>query len=231
MSFYRSPTSISPGSPIHLTSANLTRLTNALDARRQDRLDLGAEYRALMSRLRPDAGPSVFRHQRPVEKATIDLTDRRPVPGKVETAGAIDEDARFADDVARIERGDSLEEMPDIKTQMAHVARKAQATEAVIEKLEEEFRVEFMKLAAAHCAKLKPAHDEQTRKFFKLFGEAFSVYADLRKTRQDLTDSQMGFGGLFAVNLDFLRGDDVASMFHEAKKAGYVSSIPESLRV
>ena len=109
-----------------------------------------------MSRLRPDAGPSVFRHQRPVEKATIDLTDRRPVPGKVETAGAIDEDARFADDVARIERGDFLQEMPDIKTQMAHVARKAQATEAVIEKLEEEFRVEFMKLAAAHCASSSP---------------------------------------------------------------------------
>lgn len=33
--FYRTPTSLNPHAPIHITSAELTRLTNALDARRQ----------------------------------------------------------------------------------------------------------------------------------------------------------------------------------------------------
>ena len=50
--YYRAPTGIHAGSPIRLTSANLTRLANALDARRQDQLNLGAEYRELTKRLK-----------------------------------------------------------------------------------------------------------------------------------------------------------------------------------
>src|SRR6478736_3205106 len=115
MSFYRAPTSINPAAPIQVTSPTLTRTANALDARRQDRLNHGAEYRALANRLRPDTGPSVVRHERPASVSTIDLTNRSAVPGKKETPGAIDEDAQRADDVARIERGESLEQMPDIK--------------------------------------------------------------------------------------------------------------------
>lgn len=230
MTFFRAPTSIHPLAPIQPSSANLTRLTNALDARKEDRKKYGAEYRRLANLLRPDSGPSVVRHERQVEKATIDLTDRNPVSGKT-TPGAIDEDAQRADDVARIERGESLEETPDIKTQMATVARKAQATEIVIEKLEEEFRVEFTKLAAAHCKTLKTDHDKRTRRFLELFGEAFGVYSELNKTKRDLIDSQIGFGGLFNVDFDFMRGDEVASMFHDAVKAGYISSVPRELRV
>ncbi|SHN71573.1 hypothetical protein [Bradyrhizobium erythrophlei] len=231
MPFYRSPTNIDPLAPIHITSANLTRLANALDARRQDRLNLGAEYRVLANRLRPDIGPSVVRYERPVEKATIDLTDHRPVPGKIDTAGAIDEDTRRADDVARIERGESLEDLPDIRTQMNHVARKAQATEVVIEKLEAEFRIEHAKLSAAYCKPLKPKHDADMKRFFKMLGEAYTVYSEMQKTKRDLVESQIGFGGLFGVNLDFLRSEDVRTAFNEAKAAGYVASIPDLLRV
>jgi hypothetical protein len=219
--FYRTPTSLNPHAPIHITSAELTRLTNALDARRQDRINYGAEYRRLTNLLRPDAaGPTVVRYERPVEKATIDLSDRRAVPGKKETPAAIDEDAQRRDDVARLLNNESLEATPDPKTEGNHVARKAAATEVVIEKLEEEFRIEFQKLSAAHCKTLKPAHDEQMRKFFKAFGDAFSIYSELSKTKRDLIDSQIGFGGLFNVDLDFLRGDDVRSMFHDGKAAG-----------
>jgi hypothetical protein len=231
MSFYRAPTSVHHGSPIKLTSPDLTRLTNALDARKEDRLNYGAEYRSLTNRLRPDIGPSVVRHERPVEKATIDLTDRRPVPGKIDTAGAIDEAAQRAEDVARVERGESLDEIPDIKSQMAHVARKAAATEVVIEKLEAEFRVEHAKLAAAYCAKIRPDHDAKTKQFLKVFGEALAIFSELQKTRQDLFDSQIGYGGLFNVDISFMNGEEVRSMFADAKAAGYVSSIPETLRV
>lgn len=224
MSFYRAPTSIHPLAPIQLTSANLTRITHALDARREDRLKYGAEYRSLANRLRPDsAGPSVIRYERPVEISTIDLTNRHPVPGKIETAGAIDEAARRVEDVARIERGEPLDDAPDVRTQMNNVARKATATEVVIEKLEGEFRAEFEKLTAAYCAKLKPAHDEQMRKFFKSFGEALRIYSELRKTRQDLIDSTMGFGGMFSIDLDFLRSDEVYSTFDAAKAAGFLA--------
>ena len=227
--YYRAPTSIHPHAPIHVTSANLTRITNALDARKDDRRKFGDEYRSLAERLRPDSGPSVVRHERPVEKSTIDLTNRQPA-GKKEIGGAIDEAARRAADVAAIERGESLDDLPDIKTQMATVARKAAATEAIIEKLETEFQAEFVKLSAAHCKTLKPDHDAKMKKFFAAFSDAFSIYSELRKTRQDLIDSQMGFSGLFNVDLDFLRGEEVQSMFHDGKRNGYVNSIHKEIQ-
>ena len=229
MSFYRTPVFIHPDAPIHVTSANLTRVTNALDARRQDRLDLGAAYRELTKRLNPSIGPSVVRTSRPATHATIDITDRSPVAGK-DTPAAIDLDAQRRDDAARIERGEPLEEMPDIRTQMANVARKAAATEVVIEKLESEFQAEFQKLAAAHCATLKPSHDAKMKQFFKAMGEAFSIFSELQKTKQDLVDSQMGFGALFGVNLEFMRGKEVRSAFHDAKAQGFVASIPKELQ-
>ena len=170
-----------------------------------------------------------MRHERRVEKATIDLTNRSPVAG-IETPAAVDLDAQRAADVARIERGEPLEEMPDIKTQMANVARKAAATEVVIERLEAEFQSEFMKLSAAHAQKIKPDHDAKTKQFFKLFSEAFAIYSDLAKTKQDIVELQMGFPGLFGVNLDFMRGEDVRRMFNDGVAAGYVSSIPAPLR-
>jgi hypothetical protein len=225
--YYRPPTSINPHAPIHVTSPNLTRITNALDARRQDRLNYGAKYRALANRLRPDSGPSVVRHERPVEKSTIDLTNRSAVPGKKETPSAIDEDARLADDAARIERGESLEEMPDVRPQMSHVARKAAATEVVIEKLESEFQAEFLKLSATHIKTIKPTHDAQTRKFFMAFGDAFSIYSELQKTKRDLIDSQIGFGGLFTVDLGFMNSEEVRSAFADGKAHGYVTSLPK----
>ena len=109
------------------------------------------------------------------------------------------------------------------------VARKAAATEVVIEKLEEEFRIEHAKLAAAYYKTLKPKCDADTKHFFKSFGEAYAIFADLQKTRQDLFVSQIGFNGLFAVDLDFMRGEEVRKMFVDAKAAGCVASIPESL--
>ncbi len=226
MSFYRAPTSIHPGAPIHLTTANLTRITNAVDARKEDRVKYGNEYRALANLLRPDSGPSVVRYERPAEKATLDVNWPKVV-ANTDTGGNPDAEAQRRDDIERVARGEPLVERPDIRTQMSNVARKAAATEVVIERLEEEFRTEFTKLSAAHCKTLKPAHDEQMKKFFKLFGEAYGVYSELRKTRQDLMDSQMAFSGLFGIDLDFLRGEEVQSMFNAAKAANYVTSVPK----
>jgi hypothetical protein len=229
--YYRAPTSIHPGSPIKLSSQTLASTTTALDARREDRKTFGDEYRRLARGDRPDIRAQTnTSYERPVEHATFDTSGPRVGPGKAETQGAIDEDARLKADVAAVERGESLEDMPDVKTQAATVARKAQATEVVIEKLENEFRAEFQKLNAAYCKTIKADHDKRTREFFELFAKAYSAYSDLSKTKRDLVDSQLGFYGLFNVNLDFLRGEEVRSMFHDAKAAGYVNSIPETLR-
>jgi hypothetical protein len=226
--YFRPPTSVHPDSPVHVVSANLTRIGNALGARRENRLNVGAKKRRAMSRLRPDIGPSVIRYERPVEKATIDLTDRRPVPGKIETPGAIDEAARFADDVARIERGESLEVRADAQAEMNNFDREAQAIEVVIERLESEFQAEFMKLATEHCARLRPSVEKKTKRFFELFAEAFAIYSDLSKTKQDLVDSQMPTM-CFDVSLDFMRGNDIARAFADGKAAG-LCEVPKALR-
>jgi hypothetical protein len=232
MSFYRAPTSVHPSSPIQLTSPDLLDTAGAIDARKEDRKKFGEEYRRLAKLDRPDIGPGVTRYERPVTKSTIDLTDRRAAPGKLDTAGAIDEAAQRAEDVARIERGEDIGERPDIKTQMNHVARKAQATEAVIEKLEEEFRVEFLKLSAEYCKTLRPRHDEQMKLLFKALLEVQTVHSEIYDTCRDLIDSSVGFHGVYGLTPTFLgnprdRHSDFAEFLREGHKLGYVANMPE----
>jgi hypothetical protein len=228
--FYRPPTSIHPGAPIKLSSPKL--LSSAANIKRFDQEQAAAteEYSALTSLERPDIGPTVTRYERPVEKSTIDLTDRRPVPGRRETPGTIDEAARHKNDVDRLLRGEELEEFPDLRARKSKVARKASAIQTAKELEQREFQAEFLKLSAAHCQTLKPDHDAKMKQFFKSFGEAFSIFSELQKTKRDLVDSQMGFGGLFGVDLDFLRGEDVRSMFVEGKRLGFVNSIPAAFQ-
>ncbi len=107
--YYRTPTFIHASSPIKLSSAKL--LSSAAKIKRYDQEQAAAteEYSALATLERPDIGPTVTRFERPVEKSTIDLTDRRPVSGKT-TPGAIDEAARHKADVDSLLRGEEIEE-------------------------------------------------------------------------------------------------------------------------
>jgi hypothetical protein len=229
--YYRAPTSIHPLAPIKLSSPTLTRITTEIETFNQEQKATTDEYRRLAKLDRPDIRDVTnTSYTQPASHATLDVSGPRVGPGKTETPGAIDEAAQRKDDVDRVLRGESLDETPDVRTQMNRVARKAAAIEVAKEKKQDEFRAEFMKLAAAYCAKLKPEHDAKMKQFFKSFGEAFSIFADLQKTRQDLVDSQIGFSGIYNIDLGFLNSTDVASMFIDAKAAGYVNSIPESLR-
>jgi hypothetical protein len=233
MSFYRAPTSVHHGSPIKLTSANLTRLTNALDARKEDRKKYGEEYRRLAKLDRPDIrGQTNTSYTEPAKHATIDVSGPRVVVTKTETGLDPNEAARFADDVARIERGEDITERPDIRTQMNQVARKAAATEVVIEKLEEEFRAEFLKLSAAYCKTIKSKHDEKMKRLFKALIEVHAVNSEIYAERQDLIDSSIGFNGIvFGLTPDFLgnprdQHSDFAEFLREGHKRGLVTSVP-----
>jgi hypothetical protein len=224
--YYRTPTFIHASSPIKLSSAKL--LSSAAKIKQYDQEQAAAteEYSSLTSLERPDIGATVTRYERPVEKSTLDLTDRRPVPGKRETPGVVDEDARHKADVARLLNGEELEEIPDLRARKTKAARKAAAIQTAKELEQQTFQAEFLRLAAEYSKKIKPDIDKKTRRVLELFGEAVSIHADLAKTKQDLIDSSMPTAG-FEVNLDFMRGDDVRSMFHDAKKAGYVASVPK----
>jgi hypothetical protein len=229
MSFYRTPTSIHPSSPIKLSSPKL--LSSAANIKRFDQEQAAAteEYSALASLERSDIGPTVTRYERPVTKSTIDLTDRRPVPGKRETPGAVDEAARHKADVARLLNGEELEEIPDLRARKSKVARKAAAIQTAKELEQQAFQAEFLIVAAEYSKKIRPEIDKKTRRVMELLGEAFAICADLAKTKQDLVDSSMPTAG-FEINLDFMRSEEVRSMFHDAKAAGFVNAIPETLR-
>ena len=229
MSFYRPPNSIHPSSPIKLSSPKLLSSTANIKRFDQEQAAATEEYSALTSLERPDTGPSVTHYERPVATATIDLTNRNPTPGKTETPGVIDEAARRKADVASLLRGEELEEIPDLRARKSKVARRAVAIQTAKELEQQAFQDEFLKLSAAYCAKIKPKHDADMKSFFKAFSEAFSIFADLQKTKRELIDSQIGFSGLFNVDLDFLRGEEVQSMFHAAKAAGYVPSLPKGV--
>jgi hypothetical protein len=231
--YYRAPTCVHHGSPIKLTSANLTRLTNALDARKEDRKKYGEEYRRLAKLDRPDIREVTnTRHTEPAKHATIDVSGPRVVVAKTETGLDPNEAARFADDVARIERGEDITERPDIKTQMNQVARKAAATEVVIEKLEDEFRAEFTKLSAAYCKTLKSKHEEQMKRLFKALVEVHSVNSEIYDARQSLIDSSIGYNGIvFGLTPDFLgnprdKHSDFAEFLREGVKHGIITSLP-----
>jgi hypothetical protein len=202
--YYRAPTSIYPGAPIKLSSATLMNCTADIESLNQDQKAASDEYRSLAKLYRPDIrGVTNTSYTEPAQHATLDVTGPRVGPGKTETPGAIDEAAQRKDDVDRVLRREPLEEIPDVRTLMNQVARKSAAIEIAKEKKEDEFRAEFMKLSAAYCAKLKPDHDAKMKQFFELFGEAFSVFADLQKTKRDLVDSQIGFVDCSASILDF----------------------------
>ena len=231
MSFYRSPTSIHPTAPIKLSSQILLSTTADIKALDEQQRATSDEYRAQAVLVRPDIrGTTNTSYSAPASHATIDTTDRRPVAGKT-TPGAIDEDAQRKADVDRLLRNEPLEEIPDPRSKMSQLARLAEAINVATEKKKDVFRAEHQKLSAAYCAKIKPDHDAKTKQIIKLFGEAYGIYVELQKTRQDLVASEIGFHGLFNVDLDFFRGEEVRKMFHDAVKAGYVSSIPEALRV
>jgi hypothetical protein len=227
--FYRTPTSVHPSAPIKLSSEILKRSTADIEALKARRIAKADEFRRTMAIQRADIGPSVFHYEQPAEHATLDISYPKVVQNRT-IGGDPSLEAQEREDVERALAGEPLAEIHDIQSRLNQIDRESIAIEAAIKIKEAEFRAEFQKLSAAYCAKLKPDHDAKMKQFFKAFGEAYSIFAELQKTKHDLVDSQMGFGGLFGVDLDFLRGDDTRTMFADAKAAGYVASIPESLR-
>ena len=171
-------------------------------------------------------------YTQPAKVATIDISGPSVVVAKTETGGDPDDAARFADDVARIERGEDIGELPDIKSQMANVARKAAATEVVIEKLENEFRIEFIKLSAEYCKTLKSKEAEQMKRLFKGLLEVHTVQSEMYDTCRDLIDSSIGYNGVvYALTPDFLgnprdKHSDFAEFLREGHKRGYIASVP-----
>jgi hypothetical protein len=224
--YYRTPTSIHPSSPIKISSPKL--LSSAANIKRFDQEQAAAteEYSALASLERSDIGPTVTRYEQPATHATIDLTDRRPAPGKRETPGAVDEAARHKADVAALLNGEELEEIPDLRARKSKVARKAAAIQTAKELEQQAFQAEFLRVAAEYSKKIRPEIDKKTRRVVELFSEAFALYADLAKTKQDLVDSSMPTAG-FEINLDFMRGNDVADMFSNAKRLGFINAVPK----
>jgi hypothetical protein len=112
---------------------------------------------------------------------------------------------------------------------MNQVARKAAAIEVAKEKKEDDFRAEHQRLSAAYCAKIKPDHDVKMKQLFKSFSEAFSIFSELSKTKQDLIDSEIGFHGIYSVDLGFLNSNDIAHLFRDAKAAGFMTGVPKEV--
>jgi hypothetical protein len=228
--FYRPPTSIHPTAPIKPSSEILKRSTADIDELKARRIAKANEFRETTKLMRPEIGePSARHHEVMAPKGSIGYIEPA-VRANRTIGGNPGAEAQRQDDIKRVLAGEDLAEVPDVQSKLNRINRESIAIEDAIKTKEAEFKAEFIKLSAAYCAKLRPYHDEKMKQFFKSFGEAFSIYSELEKTKRDLVDSSMGYGGLFGVNLDFMRGEDVREMFNEGIAAGYVASVPKDFQ-
>ena len=85
------------------------------------------------------------------------------------------------------------------------------------------------------CHSLKPAHDKIMARLCKSLVETHAAYVDLFRMKRGLANNGIGFCGLFNVEPEFLdpptdRTTHLADFFRDAKKVGYITSVPAELR-
>jgi hypothetical protein len=203
---------------VKLTSPTLTRLYGELATQTEAGKASDTRYRKLMSILRPDIGPSVIHHSEPATHATIDLSGPK-VRANREIGGNPTEEERRKDDIARIARGEPLEERPNIQSQLDHEARTRGAIEVVLEDLEKQISEERRKLGIAYLAKIKPQTDAQMQKFKKALADFYAVHREISDLYRDHRDSGIGFPANGPMP-DFMGSAD--DFFHTAAHHGFV---------
>lgn len=125
-------------------------------------------------------------------------------------------------------------EMPsttDIEGELRRTKAEWQAIEAAKEF--QQRKIYELKAAAERklCESLRPHHDKLLTRLCKGLADVHATYTELYGMKRHLAGNGYRFCGLFAVEPEFLesptsRTTDLADFFREAKKAGYISSIP-----
>jgi hypothetical protein len=127
--------------------------------------------------------------------------------------------------------GKDMPDVVDVDSEIHRAKAEWQAIEAANEI--QQRKIYELKAVAERklCDSLRPNHDRLMTRLCKSLAETHAVYVELFRMKRHLANNGHRFGGLFAVEPEFLdiptdKTTDLADFFREAKKAGYVSSVP-----
>lgn len=164
---------------------------------------------------------------------------RKPNEASVVASGTSEETeaARKTDIIARTIAGETVGNMPSVKEQLINAQRQLAAYEAAIEHVSREIEHEKNILKHEYAKSLEPKHREQMLKLTKAMLDLHGAWSDVWDLKLHLSDSQVGLKRtLCRVMPDFLGSpadpySDLADFFADAKNAGLIREVPESLRM